>query len=1516
MPNGTVQFVNKINKSAVNNDEWNEVEGFVNGFAKAYGNGFWTLVDKNGSPISKNKYDAVRNFSNGYAAVNTNNKWGFINEQGKTMIPTEYDIVFDFKENVTAVYKNKKWLLIDETGMVKKALDIDVFYGFKNKTAAILKDGRKGKMNLDGDIISLEADLTAASNNQFITKQSFLALRPQSVPCPPNIGFDLNNFTNWNCFIGSVSSSGTANIITVVPSAPLPTRHVIYGASTGLDPYGLFPTAPPDGSGFALKLGNNINGSKAERVTYQLVIPVGSTDASITYRYAVVFQDPGHLTQQQPRFSAKLKDVVTNTYLPCASYEYIANSSIPGFFDSPVDDTVKCKNWSSVFINLSAYAGKTLNLEFTTADCTLGAHWGYAYVDVGDCNIAANIAYQCSPSVATVNAPPGFQYYNWWNSNFTQILATGQNTTISPIPANNSTLHVEVIPFNGAGCKDTLDVLVGNIYGVADAGPDKTICAGNAVSIGSTSGSLAPGDVYSWSPATYLSNASIANPIANPPVSSTYILTVTNPANLCPKYDTVNIIINPKPIPAFSTPPSQCISGNNFSFNNTSTGGATYHWNFGDGTTSNTPSPSHTYTTPAAYTVKLVVTTSNGCKDSISQIINVFAKPTPAFAVPPGQCISGNNFVFNNNSTGGTTYLWNFGDGTTSYTVSPSHTYATAAAHTVKLVVTNSNGCKDSISQSINVFAKPNPAFAVPPGQCVSGNNFTFNNSSTGGATYLWLFGDGTTSNQQNPTHSYTTANNYTVKLIVTNSNGCKDSISQSVNVFAKPTPAFAVPPGQCISGNNFTFNNSSTGGATYLWNFGDGTTSNQQNPTHSYATAAAYTVKLVVTNSNGCKDSISQSINVFAKPNPAFAVPPGQCVSGNNFTFNNSSTGGATYLWLFGDGTTSNQQNPTHSYTTANNYTVKLIVTNSNGCKDSISQSVNVFAKPTPAFAVPPGQCISGNNFTFNNSSTGGATYLWNFGDGTTSNQQNPTHSYATAAAYTVKLVVTNSNGCTDSVSNILSVYPTPQPAFVPPTNQCVNNNNFNFVNQSTGGATYLWNFGDGATSSLVNPSHTYTTPGNYNINLVITSANGCADSIMHPVTIFARPVAAFDPPASQCLTNNNFSFLNNSTGASNYLWNFGDGTSSNALNAQHSYSAAGSYTIQLLTTNASGCRDSIQHTVVINSSPVITMGNNYNVCAGNSVQLSAQGAQTYQWSPTQGLSCSTCPNPVATPGSNITYTLNASSTAGCNTTGTVSIIVQQPLQINVSPNMAVCGRARTNLFAVGANTYKWSPAAGLSSTIIPNPVASPDTTTTYMVIGYDLSGCFKDTGYVKITVNPIPAIELGPDVTLPTGTVFQMQPQVLSGPIVSWLWTPAINLSCTNCPTPTTAVKFDIAYNAQVRNIYGCVANDSIRIHTFCEGSQVFVPNAFTPDGDGRNDILMVRSSGVNLVRSFKIYSRWGELIFEKNNFPPNSPAYGWDGRIKGKIGSAEVYVYTLEVTCDNNEKIVFKGNLSILN
>jgi PKD repeat protein len=278
------------------------------------------------------------------------------------------------------------------------------------------------------------------------------------------------------------------------------------------------------------------------------------------------------------------------------------------------------------------------------------------------------------------------------------------------------------------------------------------------------------------------------------------------------------------------------------------------------------------------------------------------------------------------------------------------------------------------------VIANPNPNFSVNNTTQCAGSNFIFTNTSGASSTYSWCFGEGTTSASTNPSFVYSIGGTYTVKLVSTHSNGCKDSISQVVNVLARPSAIFGVNSlSQCLNGNNFITTNLSTGSiASYNWSFGDGTTSTLTNPTNIYSSVGNYLIKLVATGTNGCKDSLQQSISVVSKPNVAFTVNNAvQCITNNSFLFNNTTTGATSYSWIFGDGGVSTLLNPTKVYSTANAYTVKLIATGNNGCKDSLTQNISVIAKPIPSFTINnASQCVNENNFTFNNTSGGGNVY------------------------------------------------------------------------------------------------------------------------------------------------------------------------------------------------------------------------------------------------------------------------------------------------------------------------------------------------------------------------------------------------------------------------------------------------------------------------------------------------------------------------------------------------------------
>ena len=167
-----------------------------------------------------------------------------------------------------------------------------------------------------------------------------------------------------------------------------------------------------------------------------------------------------------------------------------------------------------------------------------------------------------------------------------------------------------------------------------------------------------------------------------------------------------------------------------------------------------------------------------------------------------------------------------------------------------------------------------------------------------------------------------------------------------------------------------------------------------------------------------------------------------------------------------------------------------------------------------------------------------------------------------------------------------------------------------------------------------------------------------------------------------------------------------------------------------------------------------------------------------------------------------------------------------------------------------------------------------------------------------------------------LSTGTEIQLKSTITDGPIKSYSWGPAFDLSCPTCAVPLATIRKDICYDLTATNIYGCAGRDTVCYKVFCNSTQVFIPSAFTPDGDGKNDVLMVRATGIKQVKRFTIYNRWGEIIFERANVQPNDPASGWDGRIKGIKASSDVYIYIAEVVCENDVHYSYKGNVTLIN
>lgn len=424
-----------------------------------------------------------------------------------------------------------------------------------------------------------------------------------------------------------------------------------------------------------------------------------------------------------------------------------------------------------------------------------------------------------------------------------------------------------------------------------------------------------------------------------------------------------------------------------------------------------------------------------------------------------------------------TSWLWDFGDGNTSTQQNPSHTYATGGEYEVCLTATNNVGSNTNCETVIPTFP-PAAAFTFTN---IGGSSVGFEDQSTNNPnSWLWDFGDGNTSTEQDPDHTYAAAGTYTVCLTVSNSEG-SDTACQPVTVSAAPSAAFSFV---MQGGGVVAFTDESTNSPTsWLWNFGDGATSTEQNPTHTFEPNANYSVCLTVTNDAG-GDITCETVAFTAQPVAAFTYTDN---GGGNISFQDMSTNSpTTWMWDFGDGNTSDQQNPSHTYTAGGTYNVCLIVTNDLGT-DFTCQFIDIFFAPVAAFTF---NNIGAGIIDFEDQSTNNPTsWLWDFGDSSTSTEQDPSHGYAEPGTYTVCLTATNDAG-SDTVCENITVALTPIAAFTYTDN---GGGNISFQDLSAfGPTTWLWDFGDGNTSTEQNPTYTYSASGTYNVCLTASNDQG----------------------------------------------------------------------------------------------------------------------------------------------------------------------------------------------------------------------------------------------------------------------------------------------------------------------------------------------------------------------------------------------------------------------------------------
>ena len=853
-----------------------------------------------------------------------------------------------------------------------------------------------------------------------------------------------------------------------------------------------------------------------------------------------------------------------------------------------------------------------------------------------------------------------------------------------------------VIVKSGACSSDTSNTITITVYPQTNAGTlsqNDSVCYGN--NYGEAILTSFTGDIVRWetSPTGYAPWATInhsKDTLSYTNLVSTNYYRAVVKSGVCQEYISNEIAIAVSPVTEggiISGSQEVCSEVNTGTLVLSSYTGGILNWQYSHdfGTTwTDTANINHTlnYSGLIQTTVFRAVVRSGACDTAFSEISTITVNPLPDVAYDYDTVCRGQYTTFINNTSIATgsisTYSWDFGNGDGNNADNPVYKYPVDGTFTVKLTATSNKGCIDSLKQVVIVNPSPVVSYSFD-NECdrdtVDFLNASF--STIGGTlTYSWDFGDTTNLvSIENPSHLYANSNEYSAKLVVTeDATGCKDSSIQTVSVYPRAVPDFYFT--NICNGNDMVFTNQtivSSGNVNYYWTFGDGYYDSSVNPNHLYSSDGTYNVRLSATTENNCTDTISKNAIVFAQPTAEF--------SGNDicytdtFIFNNEShinSGTMAYLWNFGSGDTSVQENPHYYYFSPGTYTVSLSVVSDSGCTSDIFHNVNVYSLPNVLFDVDD-KCLYDSAVFVNNSTiqSGTLDYSWNFGDLTGSTLKNPNHKYDTAGVYAVKLIAIAGGMCSDSISKNIEIFPVPIPDFYA-DNVCDGEQSY-FYDQTSiqygSIQNFSWDFGDGTNSVQQNPVQQFLNPGTYNVKLSVTSNNYCLADTTKQVTVDFMPIADFS--VYNVCDKNPISPSNTSIiqeGNMTYLWKFGDNDTSIVPEPNHLYSTSGIYAITLTTRSENGCLDSLIRNVQIYPLPNANAGTDTSISKGDEVLLNASGGNIYNWMPSTGLSNPIISNPTASPTETIQYVIQVEDLNGCINYDTVIVSVIDDYKI--SPN------------------------------------------------------------------------------------------------------------------------------------------------------------------------------------------------------------------------------------------------------
>lgn len=907
------------------------------------------------------------------------------------------------------------------------------------------------------------------------------------------------------------------------------------------------------------------------------------------------------------------------------------------------------------------------------------------------------------------------------------------------------------------------------------------------------------------------------------------------------------------------------------------------------------------------------------------------------------------------------------------YKLKAPFTFNGTGAFPVKILATNqsSDGCNglQEIDYDIQVFNAPKADFSITQAGCAADTvkfiNATDANGNTG-LKWKWDFGDQTTDSVANPSKIYSGVGTFPVKLTSINNIGCFSDTTKPLTLAPPPVAKFGFSSPACVN-NATTFTDSSAISAGTIakwhWNFGNG--DSIVNTTNApvaatYKAAGTYPVILQVENTAGCKSNFAnQTITVHPTPLPDFSMP-GVCLPSGKAQFTNlsaisdGSDNSLTYLWDFGDGTTSVEKNPAHPYKTADSFKVSLKVTSAFGCtRDSSKVVADIYAQPHADFTTNPLQLCEADSVRFVDASSAPKssvnTWFWDFGDGTSDSRQNPVKKYATAGSYLVTLYVKSITGCiSDTNKKTIYINKAPVAAFTVSGTACEKQTvTINNQSSSTAGTVtnWYWNFGDGTTANIENGNSfpkTYNNAGKYTIQLAVQSDIGCkSDTGQQSVTVFSAPVANFILPQI-CVNDPAAAFTDSSYtpgatgGPMTYSWNFGDAnaTASNAntstvQNPIHKFSAAGFYNISLTATSGSGCSSTLVKPFAVNGVPHadFTVLDSAAICSNSQVQIQnnssvSPGAITkieITWDSDNASAVTDIDN---NPSAEKVYShiypqaqttriyrikMRVFSGINCADEKTLSITVKPSPKVTFSAVPGIClsdsaysitqARETTGLAGIFSFSGKGVSPQGL---FYPSVAGAGVSTIKYVFTSND--GC-KDSTEQTIKVVQNPTVQLPAKVYVLAGGSVMLEP-VITGDVSKYTWSPATWLDNAYVETPRSTPAGDTTYKLIVSSPEGCSASGSVMVSFL---TAPIIPTAFSPNGDGINDVWNIPSLQSFGNGSVQVFNRYGKIVFSSIGY-----AKPWDGSYNGSILPVGVYYYIINA---GNGKKPYAGSITIL-